>query len=152
MNMKKNVILLIEDDGLDVISVERSLRKMDMEYELHTAFNGIEALDMLRGSAGRSPMEPLPDLILLDINMPKMTGLEFLRVLRSDDCLSQIRVFVMTTSGEQEDRRKAEELGISGYLIKPMSYNSSYNRADSMESFVQFQVRRILREQKSEED
>jgi CheY-like chemotaxis protein len=144
--MKENVILLIEDNELDVLSVQRSLKKLDMTYQLFTAFNGIEALDMLNGTHGRMPMEPLPTVILLDINMPKMNGLEFLRALRSDDRLSDIRVFIMTTSAEDFDRKTTEELGVSGYLIKPMSYSANYNRADSMENFVQFHIRKILQE------
>lgn len=150
MKMKRKIILLIEDDELDVMSVERSLRKLDGEYELYTAFNGLEALDMVRGKPGQAPMEPFPDLILLDLNMPKMSGLEFLRAMRSDDRLRQIKVFVITTSGEPQDRNAATELGISGYLIKPMSYSANYNRADSMEGFVQFHIGRILRDGRDE--
>lgn len=147
LSMKKNIILLIEDNELDVVSVQRSLKKLDMEYELFTAFNGIDALDILNGKKETHSMGDLPTIILLDINMPKMNGLEFLAVLRSDERLRHIRVFIMTTSGEEIDRKTTEKLGISGYLIKPMSYNASYNRADSMESFVQFHLGRILREE-----
>src|ERR1041385_1667023 len=109
--MKKKVILLIEDDHLDVISVERSLNKLGLPYELHKAFNGIEALNMLRGTGDQPPMEPLPDIILLDINMPRMNGIEFLRVLRANSKFDMIKVFVLTTSGEQQDRNETEHLG-----------------------------------------
>jgi len=145
--MKKNTILLIEDNELDVISIQRSLKKLDTEYELFTSFNGIEALDMLRGKPGLLPMDPPPNIILLDINMPKMNGLEFLQVLRSEKGLKHIKVFVMTTSGEEFDRVATEKLGISGYLIKPMSYSNNYDRSGSMEGFVQFHIGKILREQ-----
>ena len=145
--MKKNVILLIEDDELDVISVERSLKKLDIAYELVTAYNGIEALEMLSGKAGRLPKKPLPDIILLDMNMPKMNGIEFLKVLRSNDDLKHIKVFIMTTSGEERERKATENLGISGYLIKPLNFDNNNKRSDSMDGFVQFHIGKILREE-----
>jgi CheY-like chemotaxis protein len=139
----KNVILLIEDDELDVISVERSLKKLDEEYILYTAYNGIEALELLRGTKGTA-INPLPDVILLDLNMPKMNGIEFLKALRSDDNLKHIKVFVMTTSGEEADRKATESLGVSGYLIKPLNFNNNNKRSDSMDGFVQFHIRKIF--------
>jgi CheY-like chemotaxis protein len=142
--MKKNVVLLIEDDELDTISVERSLKKLDVEYELHTAYNGIEGLEILRGNESRPRLDPLPDVILLDLNMPKMNGIEFLQHLRSDERLKDIKVFVMTTSGEEADRRTAEQLGISGYLIKPLNFTNNSKRTDSMDGFVQFHMRKIF--------
>lgn len=138
--MKKHTILLIEDDELDIISVQRSLKKLESEYELHTAYNGIEALEMLR----HPNLALTPDVILLDLNMPKMNGIEFLRALRGDEQLKDIRVFVMTTSSESADRDLAENLGISGFIIKPLNYNDNTKRSDSMDAFVQFHLRKIL--------
>jgi CheY-like chemotaxis protein len=138
--MHKHTILLVEDDELDVISVERSLQKIDSEYNLQTAYNGIEALDMLKNTN----TEALPDVILLDLNMPKMNGIEFLRIIRNDIKLKDIRVFIMTTSSESTERAEAEELGISGYIIKPLSYTDNTKRTDSMDAFVQFHLRKIL--------
>jgi CheY-like chemotaxis protein len=138
--MKKPTILLVEDDELDVISVERSLKKIESEYVLHTAYNGIEALKFLRDpEAGL-----VPDVILLDINMPRMNGIEFLKVLREDKKLKDLKVFIMTTSSEGNDRTAAEKLGISGYIIKPLNYNDNTKRSDSMDAFVQFHLRKIL--------
>jgi CheY-like chemotaxis protein len=142
--MKTNLILLVEDDELDVISVKRSLNKIGIDYELITAYNGVEALEKLRGNKHSAPMNPLPDIILLDINMPKMTGLQFLTILRSDDSLKNIKVFIMTTSAEEHDRSATEALGVSGYLIKPLNFNNNDKRPDSMEGFVQFHLRNIL--------
>jgi CheY-like chemotaxis protein len=136
--MKKHTILLIEDDELDIISVQRSLKKLESEYELLTAYNGIEGLEMLSNS------DALPDVILLDLNMPKMNGIEFLRIVRADEHLKNIRIFIMTTSSESADRDQAEAFGISGYIIKPLNYNDNTKRADSMEAFVQFHLRKIL--------
>ena len=138
--MKKHSILLIEDDELDIISVQRSLKKLESEYELHTAYNGIEALEMLRDPK----LALVPDVILLDLNMPKMNGIEFLRMLRADKDLKDIKVFIMTTSSESADRDAAEHLGISGFIIKPLNYNDNTKRSDSMDAFVQFHLRKIL--------
>ena len=137
--MKKYKILLVEDDELDVISVQRSLKNLDSEYELHTAYNGKEALSML---TGENALEP--DVILLDLNMPKMNGIEFLKVLRNDEALKENKVFIMTTSAESSDRAVTENLGISGYIIKPLNYNDNTKRSDSMDAFVQFHLRKIL--------
>ncbi|TEB41286.1 response regulator, partial [Flavobacterium circumlabens] len=82
--MKKPTILLIEDDELDIISVERSLKKLESDYVLHSAYNGIEALKMLRDVN----LGLVPDVILLDINMPRMNGIEFLKVIREDKNLT----------------------------------------------------------------
>jgi CheY-like chemotaxis protein len=140
INMKKPTILLVEDDELDIISVERSLRKLESEYMLHTAYNGIEALRILRDPA----VGLVPDVILLDINMPRMNGIEFLKVIREDENLKKLKVFIMTTSSEANDRFEAEQLGISGYIIKPLNYTDNSKRTDSMDAFVQFHLRKIL--------
>ncbi|HXH98652.1 MAG TPA: response regulator [Sphingobacteriaceae bacterium] len=140
--MKKNIILLIEDDQLDVISVERSLSKLEMEYELFTAFNGIEGLTLLREKLQTN--EPLPEVILLDLNMPKMNGIEFLKELRNNEQLKHLNVFVMTTSGEEADRKAADQLGVSGYVIKPLNFNNNGKRRDSMDAFVQFHLRKLF--------
>ena len=137
--MKKHKILLVEDDELDVISVGRTLKQFGSDYELLTAYNGIEALQILK--------EHVPDVILLDLNMPKMNGIEFLKILRNDPKLSDYKVFIMTTSAEMADRTMTESLGISGYIIKPLNYNDNTKRPDSMEAFVQFHLRKILAEE-----
>jgi CheY-like chemotaxis protein len=142
--MKKKVILLVEDDELDVISVKRSLNKLNVPYELLTAYNGLEGFEMLQGKMEQTIM---PDIILLDINLPKMNGIEFLRALRSDEKLKHIKVFVMTTSGEEQDRKATEELGISGYLMKPLNFTNNDKRVDSMDGFLQFHIGKILRDE-----
>ena len=137
--MDKKIILLIEDDQLDVISVERSLNKIAHNYELFTAYNGIEALEILKDNP-----DNLPDIIILDLNMPKMNGIEFLKVIKHDDRYKNIDVFIMTTSGEEADRRTAEELGICGYLMKPLNFTDNNKRTDSLDAFFQFHLRKIL--------
>jgi len=137
--MKKKIILLIEDDELDIISFQRTLSKFNLEYELSTAYNGVEALIILN-----DPTQIKPDLILLDLSMPIMNGFEFLEILRKDRNLNELNIFVMTTSSETADRIMAEKYEIKGYFIKPLSYTENTKKADSMEAFVQFHLRNIL--------
>jgi CheY-like chemotaxis protein len=117
-------ILLVEDDQLDVINVQRTLAKINLTHKLFIAKNGEEALTLLKGNGGEKSI-PTPDLILLDINMPKMDGFELLNVLRSDPEFKDIKVFIITTSDDEADRDLSNNLGISGYIVKPLSLNSS---------------------------
>lgn len=119
-------ILLVEDDYLDVISVQRALGKLNVEYTLHVAHNGAEALTMLMGNSGNHPSLQ-PDIILLDINMPKMNGLEFLGIIKKYYSLNSIKVFMMTTSAEAYDKTAAKKLGISGYILKPLDFENRNN-------------------------
>lgn len=141
--MEVKSILLIEDDDLDVISVQRSLKKLGIENVLHTAYNGLEALAMLNGE-GESKLDPMPDIIILDLNMPRMNGLEFLKELRKNPSFESIKVFVMTTSNEDTDRTATEGLGISGYVLKPLNFNENTKKNSSMDNFMHFQLLKIL--------
>jgi CheY-like chemotaxis protein len=137
--MTPKTILLIEDDELDVISVQRTLKKFYTSYDLHVAHNGKEALSMLTDS--ENPIKP--DVVLLDLNMPRMNGIEFLKTIRGNEILKNLQVFVMTTSTESSDRTITEQLGVAGYIIKPLGYTNA-KKADSMDAFVQFHLRKIL--------
>ena len=128
--MKVVSILLIEDDNLDVIAIKRTLDKMKILYSLHIARNGEEAVDMLKGN-GSKALEHLPDIVLIDINMPKMNGLEFLQVVRNTEEWKQLKCFMITTSEESVDKEAAKKLGVSGYVVKPFKLNN----ASSMDSF-----------------
>ncbi|QHT70481.1 response regulator [Rhodocytophaga rosea] len=128
-------ILLVEDDYLDTMIVERTLRKMNVVHKLYIARNGQEALNMLRGK-GAEKINPLPSIIMLDINMPKMNGLEFLSELRSDEELKDIKVFVMTTSDQEQDKIASQELGVSGYIIKPLNLSYSSASKDNFNLFI----------------
>lgn len=112
-------ILLVEDDAVDVMNVQRAFKKNNITNPLHTAGNGLEALALLRGE-GCEALRPLPKLILLDINMPKMNGIEFLRELRNDPKLKSISVIVLTTSNEERDVVSAYDLNVAGYILKPV--------------------------------
>ena len=128
-------ILLVEDDSLDIINVERALKKIGINHKLYIARNGIEALSLLRGE-GVEKIDPAPSIIMLDINMPKMDGFEFLINLRNDEALKNIKVFIMTTSSQEVDKSKAKKLGVSGYIIKPLNYNNTSSSIDSFNLFI----------------
>jgi len=113
-------ILLVEDDEVDVMNVQRAFKKNHICNPVHVAGNGLEALDMLRGTNGVEKLNPLPKIILLDINMPKMNGIEFLSELRTDADLRAASVFVLTTSDEEKDRIAAYDLHVAGYILKPV--------------------------------
>lgn len=116
-------ILLVEDDEVDVMNVKRAFKKSNISNPLYVAGNGLEALEMLRSPDGKPA--PVPDdrrLILLDLNMPKMGGLEFLNELRSDPELKAIPVIVLTTSDEDRDLVEAYNLNIAGYILKPVTF------------------------------
>ncbi|HZN67213.1 MAG TPA: response regulator [Tepidisphaeraceae bacterium] len=113
-------ILLVEDDELDVMNVQRAFRKNNIVNPLYVAGNGVEALEMLRGK--REPTVPRDRrLILLDLNMPKMGGIEFLKQLRADPELHATTVVVLTTSDEERDRVNAYNLNVAGYILKPVT-------------------------------
>lgn len=119
---KDAAILLVEDDRVDVMSVQRAFRKSGVGNPLHVARTGLDALAMLRGD-GHEKIDPPPTLILLDLNLPKMSGIEFLEELRSDPELEALRVIVLTSSDEPRDREVAFQYEVDDYIVKPHSFN-----------------------------
>ena len=115
-------ILLVEDDALDVMNVQRAFKKNAISNPLYIAGNGLEALDLLRGVDGNPPEVPGERrLILLDLNMPKMNGIEFLKEMRADPALALTPVIVLTTSDEDRDKVEAYQLSVAGYILKPVT-------------------------------
>lgn len=111
-------ILLVEDDEVDVMNVKRAFEKAHITNPLFVANNGLEALEKLRS-------RDIPNyrrLILLDLNMPKMNGIEFLRELRKDPELCSLPVVVLTTSRMDQDRIESYQLNVAGYLLKPVTF------------------------------
>ncbi len=111
-------ILLVEDDEVDVMNVRRAFQRAHVSNPLHVAGNGLEALEILRGDtmpAGRR-------LVLLDLNMPRMNGIEFLRAVRADASLQSLPVVVLTTSNDERDKVDAYKLNVAGYLLKPVTF------------------------------
>jgi CheY-like chemotaxis protein len=127
---KLSHILLVEDDEVDVMNIKRAFSKNNIKNELYVAGNGVEALDMLR-----TVIEPLPKIIILDINMPKMNGIEFLEELRADENLKNISIFVMTTSNQDGDKIDAYNLNVAGYILKPLSFDKFVSSVGTLKDF-----------------
>ncbi len=117
MRVNSKPILLIEDDSVDAMTVKRALRELRVTNPLAHVENGEEALDYLRDANNERPC-----LILLDINMPVMNGIEFLQAVKALPELKLIPVVALTTSVEQEDKVDSFELGVAGYMRKPVEY------------------------------
>lgn len=130
-------ILLVEDDQMDIMNVQRELRKNNVSVPLHIARNGREALNMLRGEGGQTRIEH-PSIVMLDINMPRMNGLELLEQLRSDPEFVGLNVFIMTTSDLDTDRMKAQNLAVSGYIIKPLNFDRFGEGGSTVDGFSLF--------------
>lgn len=115
-------ILLIEDDKLDQMDVRRALQKRDVLHRLTIATNGEEAIRLMEASllAG----EERPDIVLLDLNMPKMSGLETLAIIRNTSAWKDVKVFILTTSDEDVDRHSAYQYNVSGFITKPLKLDS----------------------------
>jgi CheY-like chemotaxis protein len=113
-------ILLVEDDEVDVMNVRRAFQKNHITNPLFIAGNGLDALEQLR--SGVIPRDRR--IILLDLNMPQMNGIEFLREMRSDPELNLTPVIVLTTSNDERDRIEAYNLNVAGYLLKPVTFSN----------------------------
>ena len=110
-------ILLIEDDNVDVMTVERVFRDLKIANQLVSTSNGEQALEYLRSNGNKKPC-----VILLDLNMPKMNGTEFLKIVKKDESLKKIPVVVLTTSSQQQDVVESFKLGAAGYMVKSVDY------------------------------
>lgn len=137
--MKRNTlhsseILLVEDNMGDVLLIRESLQEINSTAQLHIAKNGIEALAFLRRESSFSEA-PHPDLILLDLNLPRMNGHEVLAEIRADKQLKLIPVVVLTTSEAPEDVRRAYELHANSYVIKPNDLDSLFATVAAIEAF-----------------
>ena len=113
-------ILLVEDDEVDVMNVRRAFQRNNIANPLFVATNGVEGLEHLRD--GKVPRERR--IVLLDLNMPQMNGIEFLREVRRDPELQSIPVIVLTTSNDERDRIEAYNLNVAGYLLKPVTFSN----------------------------
>jgi CheY-like chemotaxis protein len=126
-NYKPISILLVEDDDVDAMAVRRAFKKLKLANEIIRAKDGIEALELLK-----SGEIPKPFIILLDLNLPRMGGIEMLQVLRKDPFYGDSIVFVLTTSDLDEDRTKAYSEHIAGYIVKT---NLAIDFSDLIEMF-----------------
>lgn len=119
-------ILLVEDDRVDVMNVQRSFKRANIGNSLYVASNGVDALAILKGEHEEVSMPKVRRLVLLDLNMPKMSGLELLQSIRKDPKLRSTPVIVLTTSNQEKDRMKAYDLNVAGYLLKPVTFGSFF--------------------------
>jgi len=133
-------ILHVEDDSVDAMVVQRAFKKNNIPYKLVQAIDGTDAWDMLRGTNGKEKLNPPPRYILLDINMPKMNGLEFLKELRNDSEFSNLTVFVLTTSNDDHDRAEAYKYHVAGYILKPVDLEHYLTTFATLYSFWQISV------------
>ncbi|SHJ00592.1 response regulator [Pseudozobellia thermophila] len=119
-------ILFIEDDQVETMKMKRTVARLKSKHELVMAGNGQEALDLLESSTR------LPDLILLDLNMPRMNGNEFLKIIKQNDTLKYIPVVVLTTSQNRDDLVECYCSGIAGYVIKPLKYEDYVKKMEKI--------------------
>ena len=126
--MKNNIlkILLIEDDMIEVMKMNRTLSTLKLNHKIIEANNGEEALKILEDK------NSLPDIILLDLNMPKINGIEFLTILKNDAALKYIPTIILTTSNNQKDLLECYKIGVSGYVLKPLKYEDYVSKIQAL--------------------
>ena len=124
--IKSLKILLIEDDVIEVMKFNRTIGFLKLSHKVIEANNGEDALKILENKNNR------PDIILVDLNMPKINGIEFLNILKSDNVLRYIPAIVLTTSSNMKDLRECYEVGIAGYLLKPLKYEDYVSRIEKL--------------------
>ncbi len=122
-------ILLVEDDDVDRLTVRRAIKKLKIPNKLVMAENGEEALELLHS------MEELPWFILLDINMPRMNGLELLKIMKADERLKVVPVIMLTTSAQDQDRYESFKHSVAGYVIKPVEFDNFVKTIDQIHKY-----------------
>ena len=126
-------ILLVDDDDIDVMNVRRAFDKGRIANSLFVARDGEEALQMLRGDAFPTARR----LVLLDLNMPRMSGIEFLRIVRADPALRATSVVVLTTSDDDRDKVDAYHLNVAGFLLKPVTLSTFVEVMAALQNYWQ---------------
>lgn len=119
-------ILLIEDDAIEVMKFKRVLKTLDANHKIIEANNGEDALAVLKEK------EIIPDIIFLDLNMPKISGIEFLEILKNDEQLRYIPSIILSTSSNHKDILECYKIGIAGYVLKPLKYDDYLERIKRM--------------------
>ena len=122
-------ILLLEDDQIEIMKFQRALSKLESDANVIPTNNGEQALQWLNET------ENLPDVIFLDLNMPRLNGLEFLAILKADDRLKFIPTVVLTTSSNKKDLLACYEIGVAGYILKPLQYAEYVDRIRAVLSY-----------------
>jgi CheY-like chemotaxis protein len=123
-------ILLVDDDSTEMMTVKRALKELGVPNELVHRLDGEDALDYLRAHVTKSPC-----VILLDLNMPKMRGTEFLAAIKANAELRQIPVIIFTASNDEVDKDKCFELCAAGYVVKPQNYEEFLNAVKTLDTY-----------------
>ena len=125
--MVKNLnILLIEDDMIEVMKLNRTISSLKLNHKISEANNGEEALRFLENK------NELPDIILLDLNMPKINGIEFLKILKADAILRYIPTIILTTSNNKKDLLECYKIGVAGYVLKPLKFEDYVSKIEKL--------------------
>ncbi|MFB9052774.1 response regulator [Formosa undariae] len=124
--MKTLKILLIEDDMIEVMKLNRAISSLELPHKIIEANNGEDALNLL------AQKDNIPDIILLDLNMPKINGIEFLGILKNDPTLKYVPTIILTTSSNQRDLLACYEIGIAGYVLKPLKYEEYVSKIEKL--------------------
>ena len=128
--MSKNLnVLLIEDNIIELMKMKRTVSFLKLEHQIIEAKNAEIALEILEDK------NPLPDLILLDLNMPKISGIEFLSILKNREEFSNIPTVILTTSNNQKDLEECYRIGVSGYILKPLKYDEYISKIEKVLSY-----------------
>ena len=131
---KEVQFLIVDDDQVSIMSIERAIKKLRLVNPLRTASNGQEALDILRGEHGQTQIEA-PYVVILDLDMPEMNGIEFLEEIRKDPDLRSAVIFVLTASDAPEDVTLAYEKNIAGYVVKENAYDTFRQTLSMIDTF-----------------
>ncbi len=135
MTRQRNLkFLLVDDDEVDIMAVRRAFAKAGIRQPLIVAADGLEALDHLRGTGGRIPI-PRPYVILLDLNTPRMNGIEFLRELRTDPTHRDAVVFVLSSSKDEKQMRETYRYNVAGYVVKSASTEGFETFAELLDAY-----------------
>jgi len=135
MSDKIHTILHIEDDDIDSMVMGRAFKTLEIPHQIIRAKDGIDALNMLRGIEGKEKLSPMPNIVIIDLNMPRMNGIEFLKEIRSDENLKHLCVYVITTSNDEQDKAQAFKYCVAGYILKPVNLESFKEVLSALNNF-----------------
>ncbi len=125
--MEKSLkVLLVEDNLIEIMKMKRTISLLKLKHTLQEAKNGEDALHLLEDKSN------IPDIILLDLNMPKINGIEFLKIIKANDDLKHIPTIILTTSSNQKDLLECYRTGMSGYILKPLKYEDYVKKIETV--------------------
>lgn len=143
MSAMQLTILHVEDDPNDVVLLEHAFRKAGSTFDVHSVNDGDQAMAYLRGNESYSDRAryPFPELILLDLKMPRISGFEVMAWLRKDEKLRNVPIVVLTSSNHDADVKRAYELGAKSYLVKPVGFEALVELVKTITAFVTGSIR-----------